>query len=345
MLINGTSQLAEQAAPARVVAQPAASTRLNWAMAVLSGWFVGGLFLDGWAHNHHRVDNTFFTPWHAVFYSGFLAVALLVLGAAAMSLLRGRAWLQAAPAGYELALLGVPLFAFGGVFDLIWHQMFGFEVGIEPLLSPSHLLLATGMAMIVSAPLRAAGRNGAAGGVRGRLPALLALIWALSVMTFLTQFANPFVDVWASTTDAGILGHAMGVAGVLVQSALLVGATLFALRRGLLLPGGVTLLFTLNALLMATQHDTYALLPAALLAGIFGDVLVFALRPAYLRPLALRVFSFALPAALYLIYFLLLKARGELVWSTNLWTGAAMLVGVVGLLLSFVAVPQPSLRD
>lgn len=319
--------------------------RLNWAMVALSGWFVGGLFLDGWAHNHHRVDNTFFTPWHAVFYSGFLAVALLLGGALALSMLRGRTWLDATPAGYELAMLGVPLFAFGGVFDLIWHQMFGFEVGIEPLLSPSHLLLATGMAMIVSAPLRAARRNGAESGVLGRLPALLALVWTLSVITFLTQFTNPFVDVWARSLDDGILGHAMGVAGVLVQSALLMGAALFALRRGLLLPGGVTVLFTLNALLMTTQHETYALLPVALLAGALGDLLVFVLKPAVTRPLALRVFAFALPAALYLMYFLLLKAGGQLVWSTNLWTGATMLAGIVGLLLSYVAVPQPSLRD
>lgn len=276
-----------------------------------------------------------------MFYSGFLAVALLLGGALALSMLRGRTWLDATPAGYELAILGVPLFAFGGVFDLIWHQMFGFEVGIEPLLSPSHLLLATGLAMIVSAPLRAARRNGAESGVLGRLPALLALVWTLSVITFLTQFTNPFVDVWARSLDDGILGHAMGVAGVLVQSALLVGATLFALRRGLLLPGGVTVLFTLNALLMTTQHETYALLPVALLAGALGDLLVFVLKPAVTRPLALRVFAFALPAALYLMYFLLLKAGGQLVWSTNLWTGATMLAGIVGLLLSYVAVPQP----
>lgn len=340
MLIKQTGQLADRTASASAAAQPAASMRLNWAMVALSGWYVGGLFLDGWAHNHHRVDNTFFTPWHAVFYSGFLAVALLLGGTATMSLLRGRAWLHAAPAGYELAMLGVPLFAFGGVFDLIWHQTFGFEVGIEPLLSPSHLLLATGMAMIVSAPLRAVGRNSAAKGVFERLPALLALVWTLSVMTFLTQFTNPFVDVWARSLDEDILGHAMGVAGVLVQSALITGATLFALRRGLLLPGGVTLLFSLNALLMTTQHETYSLLPVALLAGALGDVLVFVLKPSVARPLALRVFAFALPFTLYLTYFLLLKARGQLIWSTNLWTGATMLAGIVGLLLSYVALDR-----
>jgi hypothetical protein len=40
--------------------------------------FLGGLYLDGWAHQHGRVDASFFTPWHAFFYSGFLLAALLL---------------------------------------------------------------------------------------------------------------------------------------------------------------------------------------------------------------------------------------------------------------------------
>ena len=45
----------------------------DWVMAVLSAWLLGGAFVDGWAHTHGKVDTTFFTPWHAAFYTGFLA--------------------------------------------------------------------------------------------------------------------------------------------------------------------------------------------------------------------------------------------------------------------------------
>ena len=51
----------------------------DWAATALAGLFAGGLFLDGWAHTHGRVDATFFTPWHGVLYSAFLALALLLL--------------------------------------------------------------------------------------------------------------------------------------------------------------------------------------------------------------------------------------------------------------------------
>jgi len=35
--------------------RPAGGAGLDWAMAVLSTGFVGGLFLDGWAHTHGTV--------------------------------------------------------------------------------------------------------------------------------------------------------------------------------------------------------------------------------------------------------------------------------------------------
>ena len=43
---------------------------------------MGGVFLDGWAHAHGKVDRTFltcFTPWHAALYSGYLSVALFLV--------------------------------------------------------------------------------------------------------------------------------------------------------------------------------------------------------------------------------------------------------------------------
>jgi hypothetical protein len=39
-------------------------------------WLMIGLFVDGWAHNNLDTSlESFFTPWHALFYSGFAACA------------------------------------------------------------------------------------------------------------------------------------------------------------------------------------------------------------------------------------------------------------------------------
>jgi len=113
--------------------------RFDWMVIALSSWFVGGLFLDGWAHTHGKVDTSFFTPWHGVLYSGHLATLLYL----------GWQWSRqrTLPAGYGLSLAGALLFVVGGVGDFIWHELFGIERSIEALLSPTHLLLALGLAL------------------------------------------------------------------------------------------------------------------------------------------------------------------------------------------------------
>ena len=73
----------------------------------------------------------------------------------------------------------------GGVGDLLWHQVFGIEQGIAALLSPTHLLLFTGVALILLAPFRAAWSSpeSPSAGVLGMLPALLSitLLWRAEV--------------------------------------------------------------------------------------------------------------------------------------------------------------------
>src|SRR5262245_5576109 len=101
--------------------QPVAGLRFDAIAVVLSGWFIFGMFLDGWAHNHGRVDNTFFTPWHAVLYSGFAAMGLFLVGNHFRNVISGSRWLKALPAGYMPALVGVLIFGAAGVSDFGWH--------------------------------------------------------------------------------------------------------------------------------------------------------------------------------------------------------------------------------
>src|SRR5215471_5808483 len=87
----------------------------DWVIVILSAWLIGGAYVDGWAHRHGKVDTTFFTPWHAVFYTGSLAVAGALVGALVCQVVRRKAWRQALPPGYNPSLLGVVIFGCGGV--------------------------------------------------------------------------------------------------------------------------------------------------------------------------------------------------------------------------------------
>ena len=175
--------------------------RFDWIVTVLCTILIGGIYLDGWAHAHGKVDGTFFTPWHAVLYSAFaIAGAFLVLSLL-RNRLKGYPWLEALPPGYSVSLLGAIIFAVGGVLDLIWHVLFGIEMNVDALLSPTHLMLALGVVLMVTGPLRAAWLRFPAQNVAGRIklfPAVLSIALVLSIFTFFTEYAHPQVNTWAA---------------------------------------------------------------------------------------------------------------------------------------------------
>jgi hypothetical protein len=328
--------------------QPPGSLRFDWGMVALSLWLVGGAFVDGWAHTHGKVDTSFFTPWHALFYSGFLAVALYLAGHALRNLRRGYPWPAVLPAGYGLSLLGAGLFWLGGVGDLLWHTFFGIEKGVEALFSPTHLLLAGGVWLISSGPFRAAWQCDATTVPDWqRVPMLVSLACMLSVCTFITQIAHPLARLWGggSPRDPVWLFQEMGVISLLWDTVVLMSLVLLALRRWTLPRGAFTLVLTLNAMAMGLLYyrSAYPLLHVAarIAAGIGADVLLHLLQPSPQRPGALRLFAFAMPALVQALYFLVLQCTAGLWWSVHLWMGMIGLAGVVGLLLSYLLVPPP----
>ena len=327
------------------------SARFDWLMTLLSMLFVFGLFLDGWAHTHGQVDQSFFTPWHGVLYSSHL----LVLGFLGMNVLinvwRGFPLRQALPNGYMLSLAGALLFIIGGVGDLVWHSLFGIEKNVEALYSPTHLILATAAMLIVTGPFRAAWqREDSATGLREQLPMVLSLMFTLSVLTFFTQIAYPLANLWGSNNPFPDpeLNQEMGVVSLQLSAALVTGCVLFTLHRFTLAPGAVSLVIGLNALAMGVLYDQgeYPLLPvlAVVAAGVVADGLLQLLKPLSARIISLRVFAFALPALIIGFYLGALELTARVWWAIHLSAGSIVIAGGIGLLLSYLAVP-PSRSD
>jgi TolB protein len=181
------------------------SLRFDWVLAVLSVWLIGGFYIDLWAHAHGRVDDTFFTPWHAILYAGAASFAVVLAGLAIFGSPRGVPVRDALPGPYRLSLVGVLLFGVGGVLDLAWHTAFGFEVDVEALLSPTHLLLATSGLLMLSGPIRSAAARLWMEPERHDWlvagPFVIALTMASAVLIAFTQYVNPIVDAWASATE------------------------------------------------------------------------------------------------------------------------------------------------
>jgi WD40-like Beta Propeller Repeat len=189
----------------------AASTRarssvsFDWSMGILAALLMGGLLLDGWAHSHGEVDQSFITPWHALLYGSMGVNGIVLLAAGIAGLRKGYRFRDALPPGYWGSAIGVLIFVLGGGFDAWWHTRFGIETGIALLVSPSHLVLALGAALVMSGPLFSiASQYGRETGGWKRIgPAVLATWSLVTLIGFFLAYAQPIEDGFTPTSIGG----------------------------------------------------------------------------------------------------------------------------------------------
>lgn len=325
--------------------------------AVSGLWMILGLFLDGWAHDNQKPES-FFTPWHGVLYSGFTAAGLFAAHRALRGRPAGAGWVEALPRGHGLTLAALAVFAVGAAGDLVWHEVLGIEVGLEALLSPTHLLLMASGLVALSAPIRAAWTTG---GTAPRFSTFLPVALSTSLLTalvaFFLSFLSPFSNDAGATgftrfpgqvhahpsTEAPELQQLVGVASIIVMSVVLAGSVAFLMRRWRVPGGTLTLLFSLLVVLFAGT-DEFAqplVLLAGPIAGGVGDLLVRRRLPA-------AVVAGAAVSALWLAYFALYALdEGSVRWVVEIWAGTVFLSGLlaagVGLLVT--PLPQPAGPD
>lgn len=314
-------------------------------------WMVIGLFLDGWAHDNNKPE-TFFTPWHGVLYSGFLAAAAAALVVAWRSRRPGVAWWASLPRGHSLTLGALVVFAAGAFGDLVWHETLGFEVALEALLSPTHLVLLVAGLVALSAPLRAAwmSSDDAPRSLREFAPTVLSLALLVALVGFFLLYLSPFVNDAAGarfdrvaavphdhpSTEVGELQQILGVASILVTTVLLVVPIHLLLRRWHPPLGTFTLLVgVVVALFVGLDEFSQAgLLPAGLIAGGAADVVVRRGWPA--------LAGVAATVAMWLSYFGLYQLTvGTVAWSAELWAGTVTLAGLVAAAIGLLTARLP----
>lgn len=347
----------------RQAGHPADNFIFDMAIALLGAIFAFGLYLDGWAHNHDMVDNSFFTPWHAALYGGFAITGLSLVGSHFYNTMRGYAWTKALPRGYMPALLAVFLFALGGMGDMGWHIAFGIETNTEALLSPSHLLLAVSIFTILSAPFYAAWqRKGQPQRWLNWLPLLLSASMILSIISFFTQFValTEVTQLLMGRRPSGTTWwiNSVTIAAIMFNTGTMAGLFLLMLRRWRLPFGAITLMLLINTMLMVwmnSQYDAeyfyYGL--AFVLAGLLLDALIFWLKPSPERSFSNRIVGFAIPlviafalmGALYFYSFYLnenyrsLMPQTGIWWRIHMWMGVPVISGITGLLISYLVYP------
>ena len=350
--VPGLSRVTSRQVPVGHSDRPVTSARADLVTSGFGVWLIVGLFTDGWAHMNLPGLETFFTPWHALLYSGFAASAAWITVLVLRNVRKGWQRSRALPVGYRLAAVGVVVFGAGGVADMAWHVLFGVEVGVDALLSPTHLVLLTGGVLVLTAALRSGWArpvDTAGPTLRSELPAVvsLGLVTALVgfFLLYVSVFEQPAAAVPFVRIPEGAPGHqaseqpvALGLAGYLVTTVLLVVPVLLAERVGRRPRGLIVIVVGMVAWLSAAVNDlsTYGVVAAtlvtvgAVIAELVGAVLQRAPLPTGARLAALGA---VIPLLLWTAQLAAVAATAGLGWSPALWSGAVVLSTLVGAML------------
>lgn len=338
--------------PTTAVPPVGGGARFDLIMALLSALMILGLYIDGWSHMHLHLE-TYFSWWHAIFYTGFVVITLFVGLTIFQGTRKGIPLTQTLPKGYGSTILGLLVYILGGMGDMVWHTLFGLERSIEALVSPTHLLIFVGLGLTVSGPFRAAWQRSDDEDhsltLWSHLPCLLSLTLLWSVLTFVTLIMHPFVGahaglrswtIWAAygpvTLENAQIG---GISGIVVQTGIFMGLLLLTIARWQIPFGSITLILTTNMVFVSLLGNQYLLIPFTFLSGLGADLLLTQLQPSIRRVGAYRLFAFTVPILIYAGYFLGLKAKEGLAWSTQVIMGSILLAGLTGWLVSYLVLP------
>jgi hypothetical protein len=356
-MVSTSSEQVVTGSEGDAAARPTTSPRTDLITVLLGTWFTIGLMVDAWAHNNVPELETFFTPWHAVFYWGFIVTAGWLLWTCRAAFRGGRLpdW-RAMPAGYPASIVAIGGFALAGAGDMTWHIVFGVEQTIDILFSPTHLGLVASMLVMVTTPLRTAwARPGRPTGLRALLPAVLSTGLAATLVLLFLQYANALVyspgRIMLGLTDVDERVSSDMATSILVTNLVLVIPVLALARRWALPPGSVTVVYAVIGALCAAiaGFQNLAIIGGLLVAGVLIDIALLWLRPGPGRPRASWAAA-ALAGLLTWAWYLLTAAvfnRAQLVYSElghavaaqplpELYTGIPVVQALAGLLVAIV---------
>ena len=325
--------------------RPRASGRDNLVTGLFGTVMSVGGALDAWAHGNLAITDTFLTPWHGVLYAGFAGLACWIGLLILRGHRRGLPWPAAVPVGYGPGVAGVVGFGVGGGLDWIWHTVFGVEVGIEPFLSPTHVLLFVSSVLMVTCPLWAAWSDPAsprAPGFRAFFPTLLSATLLMDTIAFSFLYYLAFVPTFLSAPDKDIQ-VLLGIATVVITNVILVGTVLLLLRRWRPPLGAVTFLFGYEAVLSnaIAGFGPFPTILTALVGGLAADLLILRLAPSPQRPATVCAVAGLTSLALWGSFVLVAWLVFGLSWSVPLWAGVIAVAVASGVALAVLANPPP----
>jgi hypothetical protein len=331
------------------------ASRRDDAIGALCGLLlIAGGLTDAWAHvNILSTIDGFFTPWHALLYSGFAATAAWTWWLAFRHRRKDPRWfLTRWPIGYGIGAIGSLLFLVGGAGDMFWHEIFGVEASLEAALSPSHLVISLGGVLLLTSQMRSWWASGEGGlrTVTGMVSASLGTIMGVVIvvpMTGINTVAPTLVLEQAQGIAAYVSPAAQGIQAYFMGAVLLLIPFLLLLRRRSA-PGAATAVTGGIGLFLMIEREFPMPVTAAIIGMIIGaavvDVVlhrvdaVRGVAASWRMPIAGAVYS----TGIWSGHMIRPWIAAGIQWPPELWAGTVVFSALLGFLLGVIAMGKPA---
>ncbi len=304
-------------------------------------WLVGGTFTDAWAHNNIPRLETFWTPWHAILYSGLLVLIASLTTVLVINRRRTSSWRQAIPQGYTLVYLALPLMVLDGLADMTWHLLFGVEQNLDALFSPTHLTGIVCISLFATGPLYSMY-------IRRVVPSTFSDYFLLAtavlipyvLLVNILQSFSVFAQSWPTTTPRDFsIGQLAGIGGMALHAALFTFFALHVSRFWKLKPGMFTYILGVVAVCLSVMNQQWFTIPVFILGGMLIDLAYWYLKPSPTRILQMRLFSLVAAAAPYAVYMIWVSVTMPIVWTVHMLIGSVYVLMMLGWGLSYLVYP------
>jgi len=312
-------------------------------------WLVIGIGIDVWAHFNGHTDNTFWTPWHGILYSGLLAVIAATLRIPILNARHGYQVEKIVPPGYQWTMLGTIVSVIGGLADVAWHLAFGVETNIASQYSPSHLLLAIGLILLMSGPFTALLLRSRVGKQLTWSSALAGILsfggsWAFlrALLLYLSPYESvlPSAQLYKAMIDQNNtferLAIALGTSSLYWEVLFFIVPFILIGKRIRLPFGGWTLMYIIGPILLSAVQFHFQALPAALLIGLAMDVVAWRTDLRKTTKTCLSLISAGLGSFFGLAYFISLALNGGSWYVVHVWTGTIFICGALGAAIAII---------
>ncbi len=274
-----------------------------------------GLFIDGYAHSEIIDTDTedLFTPWHAIFYSGFISTAATIAWIARKRATDAaiRTWF---PPGYGLAALGIGVFA------------------------------------ILSTPVRAAWLDPRPRrGWRQLGTAVISVAITTALIAFFLEYAFGITETWpqqqpfddSNSDDERVVGLALATG--YAATTVLVAPVLIFLRRRNAPMGAVVVIWVVPVLLETLAFDEQLIALRAVVAGGVAFELVSRVTIGRMgRRAAIILTTSVAVAVLWTTWMASVHVDRTVRRPPELWSGQNVMNVFIGFVLAAIVFPGPA---